>query len=122
MLHDLFFQKGADLRQFPVDGFIRIKDKLPCKKRDIRSKTAVIIHRAVDVEPVPDPGFIVLLAMARSRMNTARASIQGDIGSQDEERFAVEIRMAASESLKRLTLELFKDPVILDPEFPHGAL
>jgi hypothetical protein len=111
MLHRLFLQKGADLFKLPIHGGVGVKDKLPCEEGNIGGEPAVIIDRTVNIETVPNPRLIVLLAMAGSRMHTARPGVQGDIRGKEKEGIPIQVRMAAHQAFQGLPVEFLQDPV-----------
>ena len=64
-------QEGSYFSQFFFNCVVRVKYKLTGKKVYIGSKSAVIIHRRVDIQSIFKTYFIVFLSMPRGDMDTS---------------------------------------------------
>ena len=71
----------------------------------IVEKTAVVAHRAVDLELVLQAGEIVVVAVPGRGVHAARAALGGDIVRQDDRRSAVDEGMTGLEVLELRPLD-----------------
>ena len=63
-------------------------------------EAAVVVDGGVDVDAVGDAGQVVVVAVARGRVDRARAVLEGDVLGQDEERIALDEGVAGLEALE----------------------
>ena len=82
------------------DAGVGLEDLEPGVARDVGREAAVVVDGRVDVDAVGDAGQVVVVAVARGGVDAARAVVERDVLGQDEERVAVDERVAGLEALE----------------------
>ncbi len=88
---------------------VGLEDLEPGVARDVGREAAVVVDGRVDVDAVGDAGQVVVVAVARGGVDAARAVVERDVLGQDEERFAVDERVAGLEALELAARERGQD-------------
>ena len=90
-------QQVAGVANGRDDDGVGVEDLLAGHALDVGGEPPPVVHGAVDVETVPLPDHVVLLAVARSGVDQTRAGLEGDVVAEDEARLAVEVRVTGDE-------------------------
>ena len=93
-------QQIAGFLQFFNHCRIGFKHVKPGKILHGREKTPFVVQRRIGLQTIFQANFIVLAAMSRRGMHTARAGFQGDMIAENDERGTVIERMARFKTLQ----------------------
>ncbi len=98
-------QQAAVLPQVLHDPFVGLEHLQPLVGADGLVEAPAGVDRRIDVEPVRHPGVIVVLAVAGRGMHAAGALVEQDVVGVDQQRVAVEERVAGLEPVQLPALE-----------------
>ena len=118
--HGATAQQGAGLADLVVHRVVGVEDEPTGEEGHVPSEAAVVVHRSVDVESVAQADLVVLLAVARGRVHTARALLQSDVVPEEQHRVAVDERVPARQALELLRVDAAHDLEVIDADVVHG--
>ncbi len=86
---------------FSMTLLIGVKDELAAEEFQILEIFAVIVDRVIDIEPVLQAHFVVVLAVAGGGVNAAGTGLQGDMLAEQDDRVALVEGVARSSCCSR---------------------
>ena len=97
-------QQCALLLEVTHDPGVRVEDLLAGEAVDLGKEPTRLVHRAVDVQAVPDAGEVVVPAVAGGGVHDAGARLERHVVAEHGRRVAVDPGMPEAQVLERGTL------------------